>query len=121
MPTISRAVQGTRINTHETVGDFIGQRLQEQALKQMLRSSPSSSRNVTVRLPKGEIAAIDKVAEFLDLSRQELLFELIGASMEQAITAIAAKLREEDRTEWVQEIVGLWTAHDVELEGQADE
>lgn len=118
---ISRAVEGTRIHTHETVGDFIAHRMQEQAIKQMLRSSPSSSRNVTVRLPKGEIAAIDRVAEVLELSRQELLFELIGASMEQAITAIGSKMSNEDCAAWTQEIIALWTAHDEELEGSDDE
>lgn len=121
MPNIHRAVEGTRINTHETVADFVEHRMQEMAIKEMLRSSPSSSRNVTVRLPKGEVAAIDKVADILGLNRQELLFELIGASMEQAITAIGAKMTEADRVAWAQEIVALWTAHDEELEGQNDE
>ena len=118
---ITRAVEGTRINTHESVSDFVNHRIQEQAIKQMMRSSPSSTRNVTVRLPKGEIAAIDKVAEILELSRQELLFELIGAATEQAVSAIASKMNEAERAVWAEEIVALWTAHDEELEGASDE
>jgi len=118
---INRVVEGTRINTHQSVSDFVNHRVQEQAIKQMMRSSPSSYRGVTVRLPKGEVAAIDKVADVLELSRQELLFELIGAAMEQAITAIGSKMTEADRAAWSQEIVALWTAHDEELEDSSDE
>lgn len=77
--------------------------------------------NVTLRLPKGEVAAIDYMASFLDLNRQSFLFELIGAAMEQAIFTAAGKLAPADRETFVQKVHGLWAAHDVELEGGNDE
>lgn len=111
-----------RIHTHANVTQFIEQRFHELALRQLQNKAKSSLQNVTVRLPKGEIAAIDKMATFLDLSRQELLFELIGAGMEQAISTAASKLEEgEKRTAWIEDMVSTWSAYDVELEGQADE
>ena len=111
-----------RIHTHASVTEFIDQRFNELALRQLQNKAPSTLQNVTVRLPKGEIAAIDKMATFLDMSRQELLFELIGAGMEQAISTAAAKLEAgEARTAWVQEMVSTWGAYDVELEGQGNE
>lgn len=111
-----------RIHTHQNVDEFINHRFEELAVRQLMSKANSSLQNVTVRLPKGEIAAIDKMAKFLDMSRQELLFELIGAGMEQAISSAAAKLADTpERLAWVQEMVNTWSAHDVELEGQADE
>lgn len=111
-----------RIHTHESVAQFIEQRFNELALRQLQNKAPSTLQNVTVRLPKGEIAAIDKMATFLDMSRQELLFELIGAGMEQAISTAAGKLTDaEQRTTWVKEMVSTWGAYDVELEGQDNE
>jgi len=111
----------TRIHTHQNVAEFINQRFEELAVRQLQNKAKSSLQNVTVRLPKGEIAAIDKMATFLDMSRNELLFELIGAGMEQAISTAAAKLVEGDRAAWVEDMVNTWSAHDVELEGQNDE
>lgn len=111
-----------RVHTHETVDQFIDHRLEEIAARQLKSRAKSSLQNVTVRLPKGEIAAIDKMATFLELSRQEFLFELIGAGMEQAIQSAAARLQKgPERTQWIEEMVALWTAYDVELEGQSDE
>ena len=54
-----------RINTHETVDQFIEHRFEELAARQLMNRAKSSLQNVTVRLPKGEIAAIDKMATFL--------------------------------------------------------
>ena len=111
-----------RINTHETVDQFIEHRFEELAARQLMNRAKSSLQNVTVRLPKGEIAAIDKIATFLDMSRQEFLFELIGAGMEQAISSAARRLAESpERTAWIEEMVNLWSAYDVELEGLNDE
>lgn len=111
-----------RINTHETVDQFIEHRFEELAARQLMNRAKSSLQNVTVRLPKGEIAAIDKMATFLELSRQEFLFELIGAGMEQAIRSASSRLQEgAERTAWIEEIVNLWSAYDVELEGLNDE
>lgn len=111
-----------RVHTHETVDQFIDHRLEEIAVRQLKSRAKSSLQNVTVRLPKGEIAAIDKMATFLEMSRQEFLFELIGAGMEQAIQSAASRLiKGPERTAWIDEMVGLWTAYDVELEGQNDE
>lgn len=111
-----------RIHTHESVEDFINYRFDELAARQLMSKAKSSLQNVTVRLPRGEIAAVDKMATFLELSRQELLFELIGAGMEQAIRSSVAKLAEgPERTAWIEDIVGTWSAYDVELEGQVDE
>jgi hypothetical protein len=107
----------TRIHTHENVAQFIDHRFEEIAIKQLLTRTRSSLQNMTVRLPKGEILAIDKMATFLDMSRQELLFELIGAGMEQAIQTAASHLKEgPERTAWIDDMVSTWTAHDVELE-----
>lgn len=111
-----------RINTHESVDQFIEHRFNELAARQLMSRAKSSLQNVTVRLPKGEIAAIDKMATFLEMSRQEFLFELIGAVMEQAIQSAASRLEKgPERTAWVKSMVDLWTAHDAELEGLNDE
>lgn len=111
-----------RINTHETVDQFIEHRFEELAARQLMSRAKSSLQNVTVRLPKGEIAAIDRMATLLEMSRQEFLFELIGAGMEQAIQSSASRLAKgPERTQWIDEIVGLWSAYDVELEGLNDE
>ena len=111
-----------RINTHETVDEFIEHRFNELAARQLMSRAKSSLQTLTVRLPKGELAAIDKMATFLEMSRQEFLFELIGAGMEQAIRSAANRLHEgPERSQWIDEFVGLWTAHDVELEGLNDE
>lgn len=111
-----------RINTHETVDEFIEHRFNELAARQLMSRAKSSLQTLTVRLPKGELAAIDKMATFLEMSRQEFLFELIGAGMEQAIRSAANRLHEgPERSQWIEDIVGLWTAHDVELEGLNDE
>jgi hypothetical protein len=111
-----------RIHTHQSVSEFIAHRFEELAVKQLLSRSRSSLQNMTVRLPKGEIAAIDKMATFLEMSRQEFLFELIGAGMEQAIQSAAARLQEgPERSAWIEDMVNTWSSHDVELEGQGDE
>lgn len=107
-----------RIHTHESPAQFVEQRLEELAVKQLLSRSRSSLQNVTVRLPKGEVAAIDKLATLLHLSRQELLFELVGSAFEQAVSTAAQHLDESSRGAWVNDIVSTWAAHDVELEGE---
>jgi predicted DNA binding CopG/RHH family protein len=108
-----------RIHDHESINQFIDIRVQELALKSISSKTPSALSNVTVRLPKGEIQAIDKLATALDMSRQELLFEIIGTGMDQAIKAFAANLSEESRAEWVKDMIDTWTAFDVELDGEA--
>jgi len=113
--------QAERIHTHETPAEFIQQRMQELAVKRLTSRTRSSLQNVTVRLPKGEVAAIDKLCTALDLSRQELLFELIGSALEQAIRAVADHLHEDCREAWVNDLLATWAAHDVELEGVADD
>lgn len=110
-----------RLNTHETVADFIEHRMQELAVKQMASRTNSSLTNVTLRLPKGEVAAIDKVAGFLDMNRQHFLFELIGAGMEQTMFKLAGTLTGKEKKAFIDSVYALWTAHDVELEGQKDE
>jgi len=107
-----------RIHTHESPAEFVQQRMQELAVKQLLSRSRSSLQNVTVRLPKGEVLALDKLATLLDLSRQELLFELIGSAFEQAVRAAADHLDEASRQEWVEDIIATWSSYDVELEGE---
>lgn len=107
--------QGGRVHDHESIQDFITVRVQELAIKQMTSKVPSELSNVTVRLPKGEIHAIDKLATALDMSRQELLFEIIGAGMDQAIKAFASNLEGENRKEWTQDMINTWTAFDEEL------
>ena len=109
-----------RIHTHETPAQFVEQRMQELAVKQLLTRTRSSLQNVTVRLPKGEVLAIDKLATLLDLSRQELLFELIGAAFEQAVRAAADHLHEDCRQGWLDDVLATWAAYDVELEGEAE-
>jgi hypothetical protein len=107
----------TRVHTHESVEEFMKTRFEELAVRQLVSQTKSTIQNVTLRLPKGEIAAIEKMATFLDMSRQELLFELVGAGMEQAIRFSAATLQEgPERTAWIEDMVNTWTAHDVELE-----
>lgn len=110
-----------RIHTHESPAQFVQQRMQELAVKQLLSRSRSSLQNVTVRLPKGEVLAIDKLATLLDLSRNELLFELIGSAFEQAIAAAAAELSEDCREGWVNDMLATWAAYDVELEGESEQ
>ena len=112
----------SRVHTHESVDQFIDHRFNELAQRQLLNKAKSSLQNVTVRLPRGEIAAIDKMATFLELSRQELIFELIGAGMEQAIRSAAANLADgPERTAWIEDMVSTWSAYDVELEDQGNE
>lgn len=115
MKTRKPVDETNRIHDHESIHSFVNQRVQELALKSITTKAPSELSNVTVRLPKGEIQAIDKLATVLDLSRQELLFEIIGTGMDQAIKAFAANLEGEERNKWVADIVGTWTAFDEEL------
>jgi hypothetical protein len=110
-----------RIHTHESPAEFVEMRMQELAVKQLLSRTRSSLQNVTVRLPKGEVLAIDKLATLLDLSRQELLFELIGSAFEQAVQAAAKHLDDTSRDAWVNDIVTTWAAYDVELEGESEQ
>lgn len=107
--------QGGRVHDHESIQDFISVRVQELALKQITTKTPSELANVTVRLPKGEIQAIDKLAGVLDLSRQELLFEIIGTGMDQAIKAFASNLEGDEKRKWIEEMINTWTAFDEEL------
>jgi hypothetical protein len=109
----------SRIHDYDTIDDFINIRVQEIAKKTLLTKTPSAMTGCTIRLPKGELAAIDKLAGLLDVSRQELLFEIIGTGMDQAIKSFASNLEEADRATWSAEMVNLWTAFDEELEDQA--
>lgn len=111
--------ESQRIHDYDSIDQFVSVRVQQLALKSMTSKTPSSLSNVTVRLPKGEVSAIDKLASALDLSRQELLYEIIGTGMDQAIKAFASNLSEESRSEWVTDMINTWTAFDVELDGEA--
>lgn len=108
--------QGGRVHDHESIQDFINVRVQELALKNITTKTPSELSNVTVRLPKGEVQAIDKLASVLDMSRQELLFEIIGTGMDQAIRAFAQNLEGEVKRKWIEEMINTWTAFDEELD-----
>jgi|TARA_R110002124_G_C8849793_1_gene506220 predicted DNA binding CopG/RHH family protein len=107
-----------RIHERDNIGQFIDVRVQELAIKSITSKVPSSMTSVTVRLPKGEVQAIDKLASVLDVSRQELLFEIIGTGMDQAIKSFANVLTGEERTKWVEDMINTWTAFDEELEGE---
>lgn len=114
---IKKAVeQGGRVHDHESIQNFINVRVQELALKSITSKTPSELSSVTVRLPKGELQAIDKLASVLDLSRQELLFEIIGTGLDQAIQAFAQNLDGEEKKKWIEDMVGTWTAFDEELQ-----
>lgn len=113
---IRKQVVMGRVHDRDNISQFVEARVQEIALKSMNTKTPSSMATVSVRLPKGELQAIDKVASFLHVSRQELLFEIIGTGMDQAIKSCAAVLSDEDRTKWVEDMINTWTAFDEELE-----
>jgi len=115
---IRKQVVMGRVHDRDNISQFVEARVQEIALQSMSTKTPSSMATVSVRLPKGEVQAIDKIATFLHVSRQELLFEIIGTGMDQAIKSCAAVLSDEERTKWVEDIINTWTAFDEELEGE---
>lgn len=107
-----------RLTEHESVPDFIQARFDELTVKNLLVRTNSGLQNMTVRLPKGQVAAIDLVAKTLEMSRQEFLFELMGSALEQAINETAKRLQTEDGKAWKKMAMDTWAAPDFALDDE---
>lgn len=104
-----------RMTAHETIPDFISSRFDELTLKRLQARTNSTLQNMTVRLPKGQVAAIDMVAEALDMSRQEFLFELMGAALDQALVETSRRMGDAGKP-WLKTALDTWAAPDFALE-----
>lgn len=75
----------------------INTRFREVAEKEQKQEQQQALKAVTVRLPEGYIATIDQLANELEWSRQEFLFNILEQALGDSIKALSEHAPEDQR------------------------
>lgn len=103
---------------HDSVSDFVHHRVRELIEKDAFESHSQEFKPITVRLPEGYVALIDKLASELDFTRQAFLLNLVSEALDDAIRGLVMTMDEPDAIEAFSRYQALKNG---DLEGSADE
>lgn len=78
-------------------------------------------KSVTLRLPVGHVALIDRLASDLGFSRQAFLDTLLETVLQDSIRAMAAQFSEEKREEIIKELFALYWSRELPEGSVSDE
>lgn len=84
-----------KMTEHDSVAEFVKFRIQQLAENDYREARIQEQKPVTVRLPAGYIALIDRLAQDLELSRQAFMFEVISEALDECIRALVQSAPED--------------------------
>lgn len=87
------------IESTSSVAKFVKARANELLKQEIYEQRQQEQKPVTVRLPSGFIAIIDRLASDLDMNRQSFLMELIHESLKDSIAAMSESVSSEEETQ----------------------
>ena len=82
---------------YESVRGFITQRYQESQHADAMAAEKETRQGVTLRLPVGHLAVIDRLSKEFSMTRQDFLSSLIDVALQDTIKALADLAPEKDR------------------------
>jgi hypothetical protein len=95
---------------YESVHNFIRVRQMELLDNEFREAEKETRQAVTVRLPRGHVALIDRVAKELDYSRQDFFSHLVDVALQDVIKTLADLGDESDR-------MAIWKDYHATMEG----
>ena len=95
---------------YESVNNFIRVRQQEVLETEFREAEKETRQAVTVRLPRGHVALIDRVAKELEFSRQDFFAHLVDVALQDVIKTLADLGDESDR-------MAIWKDYHATMEG----
>ena len=95
---------------YESVHNFIRVRQMELLDNESREAEKETRQAVTVRLPRGHVALIDRVAKELDYSRQDFFSHLVDVALQDVIKTLADLGDESER-------MAIWKDYHATMEG----
>ena len=95
---------------YESVHNFIRVRQMELLDNESREAEKETRQAVTVRLPRGHVALIDRVAKELDYSRQDFFSHLVDVALQDVIKTLANLGDESER-------MAIWKDYHATMEG----
>lgn len=95
---------------YESVHNFIRVRQMELLDNDSREAEKETRQAVTVRLPRGHVALIDRVAKELDYSRQDFFAHLVDVALQDVIKTLADLGDESER-------MAIWKDYHATMEG----
>ncbi len=95
---------------YESVHNFIRVRQMELLDNDSREAEKETRQAVTVRLPRGHVALIDRVAKELDYSRQDFFSHLVDVALQDVIKTLADLGDESER-------MAIWKDYHATMEG----
>lgn len=95
---------------YESVHNFIRVRQMELLDNDSREAEKETRQAVTVRLPRGHVALIDRVAKELEFSRQDFLAHLVDFALQDVIKTLADLGDESER-------MAIWKDYYATMEG----
>ena len=95
---------------YESVHNFIRVRQMELLDNEFREAEKETRQAVTVRLPRGHVALIDRVAKELDYSRQDFFSHLVDVALQDVIKTLADLGDESER-------MAIWKDYHATMEG----
>ena len=96
---------------YESVHNFIRVRQMELLDNDSREVEKETRQAVTVRLPRGHVALIDRVAKELEYSRQDFFAHLVDVALQDVIKTLADLGDESER-------MAIWKDYHATMEGQ---
>lgn len=82
---------------YESVRNFITIRHKEVIQNEVHEAEKETRQAVTLRLPRGHVALVDRLAKELDYNRQDFLSQLLDVALQDCIKAMSDLHLEGDR------------------------
>ncbi len=95
---------------YESVHNFIRVRQMELLDNDSREAEKETRQAVTVRLPRGHVALIDRVAKELEFSRQDFFSHLVDVALQDVIKTLADLGDESER-------MAIWKDYHATMEG----
>lgn len=95
---------------YESVHNFIRVRQMELLDNESREAEKETRQAVTVRLPRGHVALIDRVAKELEYSRQDFFSHLVDVALQDVIKTLADLGDESER-------MAIWKDYHATMEG----
>lgn len=95
---------------YESVHNFIRVRQMELLDNESREAEKETRQAVTVRLPRGHVALIDRVAKELEYSRQDFFSHLVDVALQDVIKTMADLGDESER-------MAIWKDYHATMEG----
>ena len=95
---------------YESVHNFIRVRHMEVIENECREAEKETRQAVTVRLPRGHVALIDRVAKELEFSRQDYFAHLVDVALQDVIRTLAIQGDESER-------MAIWKDYHATMDG----